>query len=301
MSNFCSHCGTPSNGAAFCANCGADLRSVSSSPICPPQNPPTSSASPISNAAPLSTVSAPAKGMSTGAKIAIAALVVFVAMSAAAIGGVVYLTYRVKQKVAQVKSEYLGSDSGSSNGRGDNARTDTDSSSTLGNPCRYLSAQEVGKAIGVKIEQAKADGAACSYVVAGTTADLTAKHMSAIAASKGADAQSQNIVQNFAGAIFHASQDQKGQGSDDNGLAPVLVISVDDQSANAQMRLNHGFFGNIGGASQSLPGIGDEAFDVGNAMIMVRKGNKLIRMMYSTCPCALDAITPLARKLADAV
>jgi hypothetical protein len=240
--------------------------------------------------------------LSTGAKIGIAALVVFVAMSAAAIGGVVYLTYRVKQKVAQVKSEYLGSASNSSDGRGDNPRTGSeDSSSPLGNPCRYLSTEEVSKAVGVKIVQAKADGAACSYVVAGTMADLTAKHMSAIAASKGADAQSQNMVQNFAGAIFHASQDQKGQGSDDNGLAPVLVVSVDDQSANAQMQLNHGVFGNIGGASQSLPGIGDEAFDVGNAMVMVRKGNKLIRMMYSTCPCALDAITPLARKLADSV
>ena len=244
--------------------------------------------------------------MSTGAKIGIAVLVVFVAMSAAAIGGVIYVTYRVKQKVAEVKSQYLGNESGSSDSRSANGRTGSqsgsaDSSSSLGNPCRYLSPQEVGRAIGVTIVEAKAEGAGCSYMVPGTMADLTAKHVSAIAASKGADAQSQNLVQNFAGAIFKSSQEQRGESSDSNGNAPVLIISVDDQSAGTQMQLNHGIFGQVGGATQNLPGIGDEAFDVGNAMIMVRKGNKLIRMMYSTCPCSTDKITPLARKLADSV
>ena len=36
-------------------------------------------------------------------------------------------------------------------------------------------------------------------------------------------------------------------------------------------------------------------------MMLVRKGDKLIRIMYSTCPCSLDAIKPLAKKLADRV
>jgi hypothetical protein len=30
----------------------------------------------------------------------------------------------------------------------------------------------------------------------------------------------------------------------------------------------------------------------------VRKGKKLIRITYSTCPCTIDAIKPLAQRLA---
>lgn len=37
------------------------------------------------------------------------------------------------------------------------------------------------------------------------------------------------------------------------------------------------------------------------ASMMVRKGDKLIRIMYSTCPCTMEAIKPLAQKLASRV
>jgi hypothetical protein len=33
-------------------------------------------------------------------------------------------------------------------------------------------------------------------------------------------------------------------------------------------------------------------------MIMVRKGDKLIRIMYMSCPCNTDAVKPLAKQLA---
>ena len=42
-----------------------------------------------------------------------------------------------------------------------------------------------------------------------------------------------------------------------------------------------------------------EAFDESGAMMLVRKGDKLIRIMYSTCPCGVEAIKPLAKTLAD--
>jgi hypothetical protein len=31
---------------------------------------------------------------------------------------------------------------------------------------------------------------------------------------------------------------------------------------------------------------------------MMREGNQLIRITYSTCPCTIDAIKPLAQRLA---
>jgi hypothetical protein len=33
-------------------------------------------------------------------------------------------------------------------------------------------------------------------------------------------------------------------------------------------------------------------------MLFVRKGDKLVRIMYQTCPCNFDAILPLAQKIA---
>jgi len=32
--------------------------------------------------------------------------------------------------------------------------------------------------------------------------------------------------------------------------------------------------------------------------MLIRKGDKLIRIVYSTCPCTLNAIKPLAQELA---
>jgi len=57
--------------------------------------------------------------------------------------------------------------------------------------------------------------------------------------------------------------------------------------------------GSLGPGQQGIPGIGDQAFDEAGAMMMVRKGDKLIRIMYSTCPCSVEAIKPLAKTLAD--
>jgi hypothetical protein len=34
-------------------------------------------------------------------------------------------------------------------------------------------------------------------------------------------------------------------------------------------------------------------------MMIVRKGDKLIRIMYMMCPCGVEAIKPLAKTLAD--
>jgi hypothetical protein len=65
------------------------------------------------------------------------------------------------------------------------------------------------------------------------------------------------------------------------------------------MHLNAKVLGGLGStAQQPLDGIGDEAFAEADSMIMVRKGDKLIRIMYMSCPCSTDAVVPLARQLA---
>ena len=68
------------------------------------------------------------------------------------------------------------------------------------------------------------------------------------------------------------------------------------------MKLDSKVLGALGPASGSsnLQGIGDEAFVAANGMMLVRKGDTLIRITYISCPCNTDQIKPLARKLAAA-
>ena len=62
--------------------------------------------------------------------------------------------------------------------------------------------------------------------------------------------------------------------------------------------IGFGFDGNaaadIGPAAVAL---GDEAFDAYGAMIFVRKGDKLVRIMYMECPCGPEDVVPLAQKI----
>lgn len=57
----------------------------------------------------------------------------------------------------------------------------------------------------------------------------------------------------------------------------------------------------MGAGKKPLQGIGEEAFDTAGSVMLVREGDKLIRITYSTCPCTVDAIKPLAQRLAGAL
>ena len=256
-------------------------------------------------------------------KILIGFAVVVITIGALAAGGVYYVVYRVKQKVHEVAHEVsrsvpgMASSSDSASGSGDNSilgsiskmasgssnSSDSDSKSNggiSGDPCRLLSKEEVGRAIGVEIVATERGDAGCSYLAQGSSADMTAKHMAAMAGTKGADAKSQQMVQTLAGGLFKSFQSEgHDTGMDKNGNVPVFIFGVDNTSAEMQMRLNAKVMGSLGPGQQGVPGIGDQAMDESSAMLMVRKGDKLIRIMYSTCPCTLEAIKPLAKMLAD--
>src|SRR5450631_4288152 len=130
MPNFSPKCGSRSNGSSFCTKCGNALRSQSIAPAAPAQPAQASATSAAQSAptqvAPTSTPPAPqsippvqTKGMSTLAKVGIAAVVVIVLFGAAAIAGVFYVAHRVTQKVHEVKGELLGNSD--SSGAGSNS------------------------------------------------------------------------------------------------------------------------------------------------------------------------------------
>ena len=239
-----------------------------------------------------------------------------------AAGGVYYVVYRVKQKVHEVARDVpgLGSSSdnssnsnggimgsiskmvsGSSSSDGEASSSRGDNGGISGDPCRLLSKDEVGRAIGVQIVATQSADGGCSYLAQGDSGDMTAKHMAAMLGAQGADAKTQNIVQGFASGMAKAFQSGSHEAtSDSNGNVPVFTFGVDNKAAEAQMRLNAKVLARLGQSQQqSLSGIGDEAFDEAGTIMMVRKGDKLIRIMYSTCPCSVEAIKPLAKMLAD--
>ncbi len=250
-------------------------------------------------------------------KILVGFLVVVIVLGALAAGGVYYVVYRVKQKVHEVTRNVPGlgssSDSESSSGgsvlgsiskmvsgNGSASAETTSNGGITGNPCRLLSREEVGRAIGVTIVATQPSDGGCSYLAQGNSGDMTAKHMAAMMGTKGADAKTQQMIQSLTGGLAKSFQTEgHDTGMDSNGNVPVFMFGVDNNSADAQMQVNSKVLGSLGPGQQTVVGIGDQAFDEAGAMMMVRKGDKLIRISYSTCPCSVENIKPLAKMLVD--
>lgn len=307
MASFCTKCGAPLSGGPFCVKCGADMRNIATPAQQPIQAP--AAVSPVQSTpatAPATAVTqnttVAQKKMSPLAKLGIAAVVIIFVGGALAIGGVYYVAHRVSQKIHQEAGNLLGStsdsQSGSSNGDGSSAGS---ASNSMGDVCHLLSKEDVSKAIGVEIIRTQTeDNNGCSYIAKGDKADMVAKHTTAMMAARGADKKTQQMVQTFAGGLFKTFQSEDKSPEDNSGEVPVFNFSIDTTAAEAQMRLNAKMLGTLGD-SGGLPGIGDQAFVSGDGMIMLRKGNKLVRIMFMTCPCSTEAVKPLAKEIADAL
>jgi len=316
MPKFCVKCGSPLTSGPFCTKCGADARSVSQSvqpqPISAAAQLPVPAAQtgpqPVSATGPVPAVAPPVvpkQGMSTLAKLGIAAVAIIFVGGAAGAVGVYYVAHRVSQKYHEVSDGILGSSSDSRNNAEGSGQTESGSSSSssgsMGNVCRFLSKEDVSKAIGVEIVRTEPGGNGCSYIAKGTQADMTAKHVAAMMAARGADKKTQQMIQTFAGGMGKMFESEKPQSEQDaSGEVPVFNFSVDQQAAEEQMRLNAKGLATLGDM-QGLPGIGDQAFVSSDGVIMVRKGKNLIRIMFITCPCGTEQVKPLAQEIANAL
>jgi hypothetical protein len=297
MANFCLKCGARLSGP-FCVKCGADARSTG--PSVQPQSPPPTAQTPSPQSAPLPTVPSAKQGMSPLAKLGLTAVAIIFVGGAAAAGGLYYVAHRVSQKIHQAADRVIGSSSDSSEESSSTAHPSSEGGS-MGDVCRLLSKEDVSHAIGLEIVHTQSVDNGCTYIAKGTQADMSAKHVTAMMAARGADKQTQQTIQKIAGGMFNVFQSEKPASEQDtSGEVPVFSFSVDQNAAEEQMRLNAKGL-SILGDQQGLPGIGDQAFVSADGMIMLRKGKNLVRIMFITCPCNTEVVKPLAKEIADAL
>jgi hypothetical protein len=305
MARFCGRCGTPiDEPSAFCTACGApaphpvptpaSFQDVPQAAYAPPQ--PYSPPAPTCTSSPPVARSVPsrAKGGS-GLKILLVVLVVLALGALGVIGALLYFGHQVVTKIE---------DKAAQAGLSTNAIAGKSSNTFTGDPCRFLTRAEVSKAIGVAITGAKSDGSTCEYMAHGTAANMTSKHLSAMVGERGADKATQEKFQKLADGIFGAQQ-KNAETADPNEAieTTVLSVSIDQGSAEAQMKLDSkvlGAFGSASGANK-IAGIGDETLVAADGMMLVRKGDTLVRITYISCPCNTGQIEPLVKKLVAAL
>jgi hypothetical protein len=315
MSKFCGTCGAPiTDGAKFCGGCGASTQQVTS-PAPTPEFQPVPQPIAMPSTAP-AMVTPAAKSSSPWLKILIVVLIVIFAVGAMAVGGAIYLAHKVSQKAQEYKREVLGETApASSTASGDRTsaasapRTDAATSPAssaapsgfAGDACRLLSKEDVSNAVGIAIVDTASTDGGCSYFAKGKSVDMTAKHATAMVSAKAnIDKKSQGMLEQFASAVGNSRPANEVSENDRaDGTTVVFGFGIDTNNAEDQMRLNSKMlgFGGIGGID-TIDGIGDEAFSKADSMMFVRKGDKLIRIMYMTCPCATEAVKPLAKEIA---
>ena len=309
IAGFCTKCGSPhESGQAFCMKCGASVgtgspagpaaQQAQAAPQAPVTRPSAPAATPPAAAAPVSAapaMAAPAakKGGGTLIKVLLGLAVVFVLFVGAAIAGIWYVGHRVKQKMASLG---LNQDN-----------TSQTQTSTVGmNLCSWLSNAEVSQAVKAEIVRAEppeGGDPGCTYSAKGDPGDFTAKHATLLM-GENADKNAQAQMENKGKSFFRSEEQQGGANpSEHAGEAPVFQFTMDTSgNAMATMKLTEKMMGALGPAGgQMVPGVGDEAFQTGGVILMVRKGNKLVKIMYMMCPCTTDDVLPLAKKIADSM
>jgi hypothetical protein len=233
--------------------------------------------------------------MSTFVKVLLAFVVILFVFGAVGIAGIWYIAHRVKEKAHE-----MGLDEVSNASQGP----------VLGgaDPCGLLSKEDVGQV--VKLEVVRAEGtrgaeAGCQYSVMGNYSDMVANHLTLMQQNL-AQAQKDQLtpaqkqqMDEMTKSFFRSANAQEGSSSEHPGESPVFLFSVGNSAAKAQMSITRMAFSRMGPAFTELPGIGDEAFDIGGAMMLARKGDKIVRVMYMMCPCTKDDAVPLVKKITD--
>lgn len=300
MANFCTKCGTPVSGQ-FCTACGAAIEGgpAQTQNVAPPT-------APVSQAVAVP----PAAHKSSGAKILFIVLGVLFLFGAAGVGGIVYVGYRAKQKIAEMKKDY-GLDNDTS-GRTSSAGMRTFPPSK-GSGCSLLEGQEAATILGVAVERADSEtntdeGALCKYWVSATERRrLIGEEISSSVSGMGkADTKSgqqdmEKLIGGAAGALIEANGDNK-----DSDFAFSLQVwrkggkEQWEKMESVQERTKDAAGADFAGvAMQTVDGVGDRAtvLAAGHS-IMVLKGDTFFLLGFQQFVPGRDKTVALAQVVA---
>lgn len=167
--------------------------------------------------------------------------------------------------------------------------------------CHLATPAAVGQALHTSIVRSEAPetDAGCIWSAKGTATAAATDHSMAMAGAMGAnlDPEARKAFSAFGAAVLGDEGKKQDKAAAHPGELPVLVFSVEHSAdATTEMKANRDALGRIGQLSV-IPNLGDEAFDSAGSTLMVRKGDNVIRFMYTQCNCTTKDVVPLARQI----
>jgi hypothetical protein len=258
-------------------------------------------------------------------KIVLIVLGVFMLFGAMGVGGVVYIGYRAKQKIAQMEKDYGTDSNASSNTSSSGASTNGSSSSATssasmrtfppskGSGCRLLEGQEAARILGVAVERAEtetsdSEGDLCKYwVSAAERRRLIGEEMASSVTGMGkTDTQDEveKLLGGGAGALIEAS----GENKDGDYAFSLQVWRKNGKEQWAKMETVQTKTRDAAGvagadaadvAMQPVEGVGDHATVVAAGhSIMVLKGDAFFLLGFQQFIPGRDKTVALARVVA---
>ena len=323
MANFCTKCGAAVSGP-FCGACGAPIQEspAQAQNVAP-------SAAPVLQAA-AAPVSQPAAApdpvrKSSGVKIVLIVLGVFMLFGAMGVAGIVYVGYRAKQKIAQMEKEYGAdsnarsdsSSSGTSTSGGSSSDASADSTRTFppskGSGCRLLEGQEAARILGVAVERAEtetsdSEGDLCEYWVSAAERRrlISGEMASSVAGIGKTDTQDEveKLLGGGAGALIEAT----GENKDSDYAFSLQVWRKNGKEQWAKMEKAQTKTRDAAGvagadaadvAMRPVEGVGDRATVVAAGhSIMVLKGDAFFLLGFQQFVPGRDKTVALARVVA---
>lgn len=308
MANFCSKCGAPVSGP-FCVQCGAPIQETTAAQNQTPSAPVRQSAPAPAVAPAPPTAAAPAQrgGSSAAAKVIFVLLGIFLFLGIGVVGSLVYVGYRAKQKIAELKTEYaVENQSGNSASSSERIFPPA-----KGRGCKMLEGQEAAKILGVAVDRAEIEPTApdgsvsCRYwVTAEERQRLVTRELASGVTNigdvntKSGHSNLETLLGGAAGALNEANGANKNgdyafslQVWQKNGKQQWAKI----EAAQAQAKNAVGE-GAAGVAMQSVQGIGDSAVELpAGHSIMVLKGDAFFLLGFQQFVPGQDKTAALAR------
>jgi hypothetical protein len=282
MAGFCKNCGSPlADGQGVCGKCGV---AAGAAPVRPASQAPFPSAQ---------AAATQAKSNRTLIKVLLICGGVIVFFGIAGVASIGYFIYRHKDTFHQMgfddpqSMQYHGPVLGGAD------------------PCTLLSKEDVSEVVRmpvVRVEAVLAPDVGCEYSVMGDRDYLISSHISAVTKAPATMAQRRDM-ETMARSFFHSSNRQPTTyvtvtAPRHPGEAPVFAFIVDNNAPKVQMGMTRTAMNRLSpGTVTELTAVGEDAFDLGGALIMARQGNTVVRAMYLNCPCTTQEALPLVRKI----